>query len=270
MEVYQTTSDHLDAQTRNFYCQALKLLNASQVPFLIGGAFAFERYTGIARPTKDLDLFVRPDDCPRILEVFAQAGYQTEMAVPHWLGKAFSGENFVDVIFRNANGHGDVDDHWFTHAFTDYVLDIPVQVCPVEEMIWSKSYVMARDRYDGADVAHMILACAERLDWRRLLDRFADHWRVLFSHLILFGFIYPGERSRLPSWVLEELTQRLQQEMHSPAPATNLCQGPLLAPLQYQVDVEPWGYQDARVAPGKLTEADVENWIEHLQEEKEF
>ncbi len=270
MEVHQTTSDHLDSQTRNFYCQALKLLNASQVPFLIGGAFAFERYTGIARPTKDLDLFVRPDDCPRILEVLAQAGYQTEMAVPHWLGKAFSGENFVDVIFRNANGHGDVDDEWFAHAFTDHVLDIPVQVSPVEEMIWSKSYVMARDRYDGADVAHMILVCAEQLDWRRLIDRFAEHWRVLFSHLILFGFIYPGERSRLPKWVLEELTQRFQQEIHSPAPATNLCQGPLLAPLQYQIDVKPWGYQDARVVPGRLTETDVENWIEHLQEEKEL
>ena len=41
-----------------------------------------------------------------------------------------------------------------------------------------------------------------------LIDRFGAHWRVLLSHLVLFGFIYPSERSRVPARVLEELTER--------------------------------------------------------------
>jgi hypothetical protein len=53
----------LDPQTRAFYCQLMDVLSKSQIPFLVGGGYAFERYTEIARHTKDLDLFVRPNDC---------------------------------------------------------------------------------------------------------------------------------------------------------------------------------------------------------------
>ncbi len=59
-------------------------------------------------------------------------------------------------------------------------------------MIWSKAFIMERERYDGADIAHLILACGRDLDWRRLLGRFGRRWRVLLSHLVLFGFVYPG------------------------------------------------------------------------------
>ena len=64
------------------------------------------------------------------------------------------------------------------------VLDVPVRLIPAEEMIWSKAFVMERERYDGADVAHILRACAETLDWPRLLQRFDGHWRVLLQHLV--------------------------------------------------------------------------------------
>ena len=53
---------------------------------------------------------------------------------------------------------------------------------------------MERERYDGADIAHLLRARADQLAWRRLLRRFGPHWRVLLGHLVLFGFVYPGER----------------------------------------------------------------------------
>lgn len=261
--------NELDPQTRAFYCQLMDILGKSQLPFLVGGGYAFERHTGIARQAKDLDLFIRPDDCPRILEVLSESGYQTEVTAPHWLAKAYSdsGEDFVDFIFNSANGHGAVDDLWFEYAVEEEVLGMPVRLCPVEETIWSKAYVMARDRFDGPDVAHLIRACSEQLDWSRLLRRFGDHWRVLFSHLILFGFIYPGERSHIPNWVMDDLFQRLQQEVNSPSEAEKVCQGTVLSPLQYLVDVEQWGYQDARVQPvGNMTEAELSQWTTHLKE----
>lgn len=258
----------LDPETRKFYCQALGILNQAQMPFLIGGAYAFERYTGIARHTKDLDIFARPADVPSILDVFAQAGYATEMAVPHWLAKAYCGENFVDIIFNSAHGCLPVTDSWFDHAVQDEVLGIPVQVCAPEEMIWSKGYVMARDRFDGADVAHLILAYGDRMDWGRLVAQFGEHWRVLFSHLVLFGFVYPGERTRIPASVIQQLSQKLEQESHHPGTTAKLCQGTLLAPLQYRTDVEQWQYQDARLQPrGNLTQANIHAWIKHLQQE---
>ena len=118
------------------------------------------------------------------------------------------------------------------------VLDRQVKLVPPEEMLWSKSFIMERERYDGADVAHLLHAAAERLDWQRLLTRFAGYWRVLFSHLVLFGFIYPVERARIPSWVMEELTRlRLEAETRTPAPTDRLCQGTILSRQQYLTDV---------------------------------
>ena len=40
-----------------------------------------------------------------------------------------------------------------------------VLVAPAEESLWCKAFVMERERFDGADVAHIILAYGDRLDW---------------------------------------------------------------------------------------------------------
>lgn len=218
----------------------------SGVPFLVGGAFGLELYTGVSRSTKDLDLFVRPRDVSRILEVFAAAGYRTELTDPQWLAKAWSGDGFADVVFGSANGTGEVDDEWFHHAERGNVLGLSLDLCPVEETIWSKAFVMERSRYDGADVAHLLRARCESLDWPRLLRRFGDLWPVLFTHLVLFGFIYPSERARIPGWVMEELLSRLRSELENPPDARRLCRGTLLSPTQYLPDIEEWGYEDAR------------------------
>ena len=65
----QPASDNgLDPAARVFYVRMLEALRAAEVPFLLGGAYAFARYTGIERHTKDIDVFVRPEDEPAILE----------------------------------------------------------------------------------------------------------------------------------------------------------------------------------------------------------
>jgi hypothetical protein len=133
-----------------------------------------------------------------------------------------------------------------------------VDLCPIEETIWSKAYVMERERYDGADVIHLLRGCGQAIDWQRLLARFGGHWRVLLSHLVLFGFVYPGEQSRVPAWVLQELIGRLRREMEAPGAEARICQGTVLSAAQYLVDIEEWGYEDARLRPrGKLTREDA-------------
>lgn len=236
----------LPADTLAFYRNTMTALASAQVPYLIGGAYAMGCYTGIVRHTKDLDVFVRPIDAERTLDVLAAEGYLTELLDPVWLGKVYSGDDFVDVIFSSGNGIATVDAAWFVHAVDGEVLGVPVDLIPVEEMIWSKGFVMTRDRYDGADIAHLLRAHADYLDWRRLVERFGPDWRVLFSHLTLFGFVYPDERAKVPGWVMRELLQRLETDLSAPAPATKLCRGTLLSSTQYQIDIDDWGYVDAR------------------------
>lgn len=232
----------------------LRIMQAAGIPFLVGGGWAFTRQTGIERDCKDLDLFIHPADYDRAIETLGRHGYRTETRFSHWLGKAYHGEHFVDLIFSSGNGLCTVDEAWFEHAVADEVLGVPVRLCPPEEMIWSKAFVMERERYDGADVAHLFHACGKTMDWARLLRRFNSHWRVLFSHLILFGFVYPADRSRIPDWLHLELMRRLRCEMDSAPAQERLCQGTLLSWSQYLVNVEEWGYTDARHTPrGNLT-----------------
>ena len=175
------------------------MLNRSGVPYMVGGTYAFQYYAGISRTTKDFDIFVRPRDVQRVLDVLTRAGFKTEIAFSHWLAKAHHGDKFIDVIYSSGNGVAEVDDEWFAHAVDEEVLGVPVKLCPAEEMIWSKALIMERERYDGADVAHLFRHCSGLLNWDRLVRRFGNNWRVLLSHIVLFGFIYPGERALIPS-----------------------------------------------------------------------
>ena len=249
------------SRERRFYREVMVTLNQAQIPFLVGGGHALERYTGVVRHVKDLDIFVRRRHLDSVFAALARAGYKTELCFPHWLGKVSSGKQFVDIIFSSGNGICTVDDDWFEHAVAAELFDVPVRLCPVEETIWCKAFVMERERYDGADIAHIFRACGQHLDWPRLLRRFGAHWRVLLSCLILFGYIYPSDHSTLPEWVVQELVSRLDSEKGYPISRNRVCQGTLLSRIQYRYDVECWGYQDARQLPaGPMTSHEAAQW----------
>ena len=255
------TQSLVETPSRLFYREAMEVLNRAGVPFLVGGAFAFIHQAGIDKSTKDLDIFARPRDVQRLLEACAEAGYETELVFSHWLAKIRSPEGFIDVIFNSGNGVVAVDDGWFEHAIDGEVLNVPVKIAPAEETLWSKAFVMERERYDGADVAHLILAHGERMDWERLLVRFGQHWRVLLAHLVLYGFIFPSERSRVPAEVMQWLMQRLQGETGAPNATDQVCYGTLLSWSQYLGDVLGGSFRDARIRPfGNMSAEEVARW----------
>ena len=248
----------LSEESIRFYQHALAILKDAQIPHLVGGAYAYARYTGIERHTKDFDVFIRRDDFGRAAWAFQKAGYKAELTFPHWLGKAYSGEDFVDLIYSAGNGVAEVDDLWFAHAVQDQVFGVDVELIPAEEMIWSKGLIMERERFDGADVAHVIRAVGDRLDWQRLLARFGKYWRALYAHVVLFGFIYPSDREKVPAWVIRELTARMLDETRNSAEA--ICNGTIISRQQYLKDVSDWGYADARLVDKVMSEEDIALW----------
>ncbi len=154
-----------------------------------------------------------------------------------------------------------VDELWFAHGVPGNVLGMDVSLVPPEEMLWSKAFVMERERYDGADVMHILRARAERLDWDRIVSRFGERWRVLLLNLVLFGFVYPGERARIPARVMRHLINRLSAELGSDASTPRLCQGTVISREQYLVDVLEWGYVDGRMVPnGNMTAEQIDSW----------
>jgi nucleotidyltransferase DUF2204 len=244
-----TLRDPFDPVCGDFYHRVIAALERAEIPFLVGGAFAMHRYAGIARNTKDLDLFLRPSHVDGALSALTEGGYHAEMTAPHWLAKCTEGDILVDLIFSSGNGVVTVDDEWFARAVDDELLGMPVRLIPAEEMIWSKAYIMERERFDGADVAHVIHGRAERLDWDHLVARFGDHWRVLLAHLALFGFVYPTERTRVPRRIMRTLVRRLESELDSEFDGDRITQGTLLSAGQYGIDTHERGFKDARLLP---------------------
>ena len=246
-----------------FYMAALDLLEAAQLPFLVGGTFAYARYTAIDRETKDLDVFVRPEDLARTLAAFEAAGYRTEIPFPHWLAKVWQGDHVMDVIFGSGNGVAHVDSEWFAHAAESEVLGRRLRLCPLEEIIWSKAFVQERERFDGADVLHLLRHAGRDLDWPRLVARFGTHWPVLLSHLVLFYFVYPDQRDNVPAGLIHELACRLADQQKEPD--NRVCYGTLLSREQYLHDLQQLGYQDARVEPyGAMTDEDARIWTDAI------
>jgi Nucleotidyl transferase of unknown function (DUF2204) len=243
-------ADELDQRAIDFYVHVMEALDAGGIGFLVGGAWAFEAHTGIGGRTKDLDLFLRPGDVEAAMALLEDEGHRTELTSPVWIGKAYDGSELVDLIFSSGNGLCTVDDAWFEHAIPSRVLGHEVGLIPIEEMIWSKSFLMERDRFDGADVQHLVLAAAGKLDGDRLLARFGVHWRVLLAHVVLFDYAFPSKRGLIP----DELRATLMERAANVADAVeaedgrDLTYGPFLSRHQYVGDVERDGFIDARHA----------------------
>lgn len=253
-----------------FYSDVVHRLTDAGVPYVVGGAYAFAHYTGIHRGTKDLDLMLKRADVERALSVLAEGGHRGEVTFPHWLAKVYQrgsgreSEEFIDLIFSSGNGVAAVDDELLEHAGEVWMFGVPVKLCPVEEMIWTKAFVMERERYDGADVAHLIHVQGRALNWERLLQRFGAHWRLLLAHVVLVGYIYPHERSAVPLWVMRELLGRFAREISGRASGTPVCAGTLVSREQFLVDVHHWGYVDGRLAAGAMSEDEIEAWTQAI------
>jgi hypothetical protein len=253
------------ADEQSFYRSAVDVLQSAGIEFLVGGAYAMRVHAAVERDTKDFDLFIRPRDADRVVDAFRDAGLCAEYAYTHWLLKVHSAGRYLDIIFRAGNGLCDVDDAWFTFSTEAEFFGSTLRVCPPEEMIWQKSYIMERERFDGADVQHLLRSCGQQLDWERLIQRFGEDWPVLLSNLVLFRFIYPSEHQSVPPSVVERLTTML---LGGGSEAKAVCRGTLLSRLQYLDDIERWGYADARTEPRvRMTEAERRVWTKDAREQ---
>ena len=92
---------------------------------------------------------------------------------------------------------------------------------------------------------------------------------MLLAHVILYGFIYPADRGRVPDWVRGELLDQARDEMVDPAVIEDrVCFGPTVSRAQYLPDIDGLGYRDGRLKPyGLLEDADVEHENERMRKE---
>ena len=238
----------LPADQKVVYYKAMSTLNQAKVPYLVAGAMAVYYYTGSWRNTKDFDIFVVPEDRAAALRALADAGYRTEVVVDAWLAKAFMGDMMVDVISGSGNYLAPVTRQWLDRSEPVTLLDLPSRMISITDMIWSKAYVAGHERFDGADICHLIYRAPEKIDWQLLLRECGDHWELLAVYVHLYRFVYPEAREHVPNWVTEELHRRVIAEHEHPTTPDLPFRGPLLDRYSYLVDINEWGLPDPRLA----------------------
>ncbi len=228
----------------DFYVEALKLLGDNDFPFLLSGTYALSCYTGITRPTKDLDIFCKPSDAPKILSFFQSRGYGISIEDERWIGKVWQGEHFFDVIYNISSASIPITDEWFSEEYEAEVYGTRVRITPPTQFILSKLFLQTRYRYDMADIVHVMLKKHDQIDWKWLLGQLELYWEVLLINILNFRFVYPSERDLIPRWLFDELLARLKAQEAMPPSSVKICRGRLVSPTDFVIDVSEWGFAD--------------------------
>lgn len=227
-------------EQESLFREVLTLMNDRQIPYAVSGAFALREHTGICRNTKDLDLFLAPEDVPRALEELRAEGFETEVKDPVWLAKAHRDDFFVDLITGMSNGVVSVNRSWIEHATPSHILGIPVRVLAAEELLVSKLFIAFRERFDGADIVHLIYGMRGKMNWDRVLELVGDHWQLLLWALVLFQYVYPQAANTVPERVWDGLLHRFRENLKRPNTDANF-RGSLLDERMFAIDVNEWG-----------------------------
>jgi hypothetical protein len=240
-ELPKTSSLPSDAPEEQIglFRDVLGALECRRVPYAVSGAFALRQHTGICRQTKDLDLFVTAQNCAAALECLRQEGMECDVADPVWLAKARRGEYFVDLITGMSNGLILVEDSWIERARPAVVYGVTTRVLAPEELVASKIFVARRERFDGADIAHVIYGTYGSFDWRREMELVGEHWEMLLWSLVLFRYVYPGQSHYVPAEIWCELLRRFEAEIRKPNPEARF-RGSLVDDNMFAIDVNEW------------------------------
>jgi Uncharacterised nucleotidyltransferase len=233
----------LPAEQRQLFVEVLQLMNKYNVPYVISGAFALHQHTGICRDTKDLDLFLPAEDVHRALEALSEAGFETEVADPVWLAKAHRDDFFVDLITGMSNGAVTVERSWIERSTPCTVLGVPSRVLGAEELIASKMFVTRRERFDGADICHVIFGTRDTFDWDYMMElvrQHGDHWEIMLWHLVLYQYVYPAYTDAVPRRIWDTLLRKFQQAVANPDRNAKF-RGSLIDENMFWIDVNEWG-----------------------------
>jgi predicted nucleotidyltransferase len=177
-------SEGFAAEERRFldvFDSTIQAIQGADIPYVLMGGVA-SATVGRPRVTRDIDVFVRPEDARHVIDVLAKAGFDTEERFPHWLYKGWKDGILVDVIFRSS---GDIylDDEMLERSTEGEYKGSRFRLIPPEDLLVIKAIVhdehMPRHWHDALGIV-----AADDLDWDYLLRRARHGARRVLSLLL--------------------------------------------------------------------------------------
>ena len=178
------------------------------IPFALGGALAAMTYSAGWRNTKDMDVYALSRDRDLLVELFSELGLEDYYAVQpydrRWIYRAHRGDMIVDFIWAMANQRAQVDQTWFDgpHIQVD---GVGFRLLAPEEIIWSKLYILQRDRCDWTDCWNVLYGVGHQLDWLKLIEKVGEDRPLLASLLSAFIWLAPQRAREFPAFLWREL-----------------------------------------------------------------
>jgi hypothetical protein len=233
-------------QDWRLYEPVLAAALARGVRFALGGGLAFSAYSGHARHTKDIDLYVLPAERQALIDLVTAAGFADYYdSLPYdrrWIYRGRRDGVIVDVIWQMANRRAEVADDWLTRGPTLDLNGLTLRLLPPEELLWTKLYVMQRDRCDWPDLLNILRASGGSLNWEHLLARVGDDVGLVGGLLSVYAWLCPGRVWELPPWLWGRVG------LAAPRPGLGACD-----PRRVELlDSRDWFGERHSAAPGSL------------------
>ncbi|MGB9586543.1 MAG: hypothetical protein ACPL7O_00035 [Armatimonadota bacterium] len=210
---------------------ALEILNSSEIPYVVGGAYALHFYTGVYRDTHDLDIYLEEKYVQKSINALSSVGFKDygEMAPGDrdWIYHAVKRDVLVDLIWQPPNGLHPVDESFYARGPVGEFAGVPVRFLPPDELAWAKVFTLNRHRCDWPDLFSLIRSSVPGFDWYHLLQKMDDHWPLLLAFVIVYDWAYPAEAYRIPNDIRLEL---LRRKAESPMPESRPTREVILDP----------------------------------------
>ena len=149
--------------------EAIGTLESAGIPCVVGGGIAVAAY-GRKRATKDIDLYVMPQDAGPSLEALRQAGFEINpMEDVHWLAKAYKGGVPVDFILENIGGVV-ADRETMRRCQRRPVDGYVMPIMSPEDLVFRKVLAMRSKRDDWYDCIAVMSNTYHNFDWGYFLS----------------------------------------------------------------------------------------------------
>lgn len=176
-----TESPELAEKFNRVLQDAVAALEESKVRYAFIGGVASG---GLGRPrsTRDIDVFVRPEDAELTLRALAKRGFQTEKRDPSWLYKGYKDGILVDVIFKS-KGEIYLDDEMYARSNVVKYHDIALRLVAPEDLTIIKASAHS-ELCPGHWHDALALLSHANIDWDYLIQRARRAPRRVLSLLI--------------------------------------------------------------------------------------
>jgi len=189
------------------YKETIDAMESAGVPYVVGGGIAVAAY-GRVRATKDIDLYVKPEDTQRALDALGKAGFETNpMPDVKWLAKGYKDGVQVDFILENIGGIVATDET-IERGRHMYVSGCRMFIMSPEDLVFRKVLAMRCLRDDWYDCIAVLSNTYRAFDWDYFLRLVRDFTERALS-FVLFVKTDWDHVIPVPPQVISTLMERM-------------------------------------------------------------